>query len=241
MCAKKLQEGIVKVLLTNTPIWAFLLAIIGIVLFLTFVLFQGGFIKIGKFEMSRLDYRKMDKIIELNNEKSRIQIVEGLQRKEQRLAMEEALNTMIVRFLDFHRELIEKKGFEDQSILTCPQYLHYQSIVDNAMEVMRIKVLIECQDMSEQFGIDDKNSVRWETHRSSLAEYYIAEFGKVIQARWVNLGISVDENYEATRELVPYVFTAITEMFDTLLDIQIKYMERTKSIDEELESIFNGD
>lgn len=146
---------------------------------------------------------------------------------EQRSYLNDKVNQMVTLIMDHHVKLLSRHGVTS-NYLSCDQYRHYATIVENALTKMKIDSLSRFDFMIEGLRFNSKNKPEFVEYAKNTAMEYITAVGNIIQEKWIDLGVSKEENFEWTRSLIPQINSMIIDVYDHAYNIQIKYEAKLK-------------
>ncbi len=146
---------------------------------------------------------------------------------EQRTYLDDKVNQMINIIMNHHVKLLEKHGIKD-NYLSCDQYIYYLAIVENALTKMKLDSLERFGFMIKNLRFNSKNKSEFEAFAKNTAVEYINKVSNIISDKWINLGITNEENFEWTRQLIPEIIGMIIDVYNHAFSVQLKYEEQIK-------------
>lgn len=158
---------------------------------------------------------------------------------EQELYMTDIVNQMHRIIMSHHVKLLAKHGITE-NFFSHPQYKAYMHIISNALAEMKDRSKKRFTAMYELF--DSEKKAEFENFARNTTAEFIGAVGVIVQDEWINLGITKEQNYEWTRQLVPELSSMILDVFKHAFEVQLKYSDLIKKIDNKsVEIISNYD
>lgn len=206
----------------------------GVISIIIVILFNGAKRIILKFGQNKLTIdsatNTKSKIIDYVKETCSIEMYR--RPTEQKMYMDDNVNKMIRIILAHHVKLLEKHGIT-QDYFSHPQYKAYSHIVEIALTEMKNNSERRFNYMNEHFSENRREEFNQFTANTAME--FIGAVGEIVQEGWINLGITKEENFEWTRQLVPQISEMIVDIYNYAFSIQIKYAKKI----EELKGMIN--
>lgn len=190
------------------------------------VLLVSGFKRItlpfgkGNIVVDRTTAYEKSKIIDYVKETCSIEMYR--RPTEQKMYMNDKVNQMIRIILFNHVKLLEKKGIVE-NYFSHPQYIVFSHIVEIALRQMKDNSEIRFNYMNEHFNKTQQSE--FNKFASDTAAEFIGQVSTIISDEWIDLGISKEENFEWTRQLIPEISKMIIDIYENAFNIQIKYSQ----------------